>query len=286
MTEVRFKDLKQNPAYSIARYRFSLIINQLLKRRSKRRLFFVLLEKILMADIPDVPDEITNRPIKYPGEPWIGYQEWHDVINLHWRVNPEVLAGIVPPELAIDTFNDYGYISVIAFTVKNLRPRLIPSMSFISDFHEINVRTYVKHNGNPGIYFFSLEASKKIPVLSARLLTGLPYVKSDIWRDGGMYNSHNESHGFRFHVNYEKGDNFIKDELTTWLADRFRLYVKTSGNISQIDVHHQSWPLKQIKLVDLSLNYKLNDWPLSNKNPEIINFSEGVKVINWRKVKA
>lgn len=237
--------------------------------------------------LAEIPWNNHQRSFSYPNEPWIGYQEWHNVIYLHWLVDPVIFRNIVPKELTIDTFNGSGYISIVAFTIKNLRPRFIPSLPYISDFHEINLRTYVTYHGIPGIYFFSLEASKILPVLGARIATGLPYVKSEIWRDGGLYNSHNNSHVFRMHLDYSFSNEEIqRTPEDIWLSDRYRLFVKTSGKISKIDVHHHPWILKPLHLKEISVNYKIGNFSLSKSPPALMNYSNGVKVATWRKVKA
>lgn len=230
--------------------------------------------------------KLSNRSFPYPREPWIGYQEWHDTIFLHYKTPFEVIRSVVPHELEIDIFMGDCYISVVPFTVKNLRPRLIPAFKPISEFYELNLRTYVKYNGIPGIYFFSLEASKILPVIAARVSTRLPYLKSDIWRDNGMYNSYCKSHGFNFHLEYSISGQTERNEKISWLSDRFRLYVKSSGIISMIDVDHIPWELQDIEIRELKLNYMITQWPLSKLSPEIANFSRKVEVKTWRRMKA
>ena len=52
----------------------------------------------------------------------------------------------------------------------------LPSFPFVSRFHETNVRTYVHAGGrDPGVWFFSLDASSALAVMAARALLGLPY---------------------------------------------------------------------------------------------------------------
>jgi len=240
-----------------------------------------------MDKLPDIPWTNTGRPFDYPNKPYAGYQEWHDVIMLHWKADTALIRKMVPQELELDTFNGNAWISIIPFTVRNLHPRGLPKIKALSHFHEINVRTYVTYKGIPGIYFFSLEASKQMPVIAARLTTGLPYVKSDIWREEGMYSGSSQKYGFQFYINYKLGDPLInKDNLDTWLADRFRLYVKTSGHISAIDIHHHPWPL--VKLVNryIKLNYMVGGITLSKQSPDLLHFSHGVKVATWRKKRA
>ena len=40
----------------------------------------------------------------------------------------------------------------------NVAPRGVPSLPWISEFPEVNVRTYVRVGDRPGVYFFSLDA--------------------------------------------------------------------------------------------------------------------------------
>lgn len=234
----------------------------------------------------EIPWTNDGRPFNYPSLPWVGYQEWHNVIFLHWQVDPGIIRSVVPKDLELDTFEGMAWVSVVPFTVLNLHLRSLPAIKAISDFEEINVRTYVIHKGVPGIYFFSLESSRILPVFAARLTTGLPYIKSEIWREEGMYSSNSEKYGFQFYLNFKLESSPIeKDPLTTWLSDRFRLYVKTSGIISRIDVHHHPWILSTLNIRYIKLNYMVGGWPLSRQTPNLAHFSNGVKVVTWHKTK-
>ncbi len=56
-----------------------------------------------------------------------------------------------------------------------VRPAFVPPVPFLSESHELNVRTYVHLDGVPGIWFFSLDASNPVAALGARLTFHLPY---------------------------------------------------------------------------------------------------------------
>jgi len=103
------------------------------------------------------PDEIlthvSNRYYPLPPKPWLLYQEWHQVLLLHWKIDPKLLLRLIPEHLQLDTFDGSAYISIIAFNVENFRSSA-GKLPFISSFQEINVRTYVTCNGIKGIYFF------------------------------------------------------------------------------------------------------------------------------------
>jgi uncharacterized protein YqjF (DUF2071 family) len=53
------------------------------------------------------------------------------------------------------------------------RPWPVPGTSA---FGEVNVRTYVTHEGRGGVYFLSLDAKDEIAVTLGRRMYGLPYL--------------------------------------------------------------------------------------------------------------
>jgi len=91
----------------------------------------------------------------------------------------------VPKELEIDLFKGKPWVSVVAFTMENIRPKNIPAFSPISNFHEINIRTYVKMNNKNGVYFLSIEGGKRLSCKIAKFISDLPYRYSIIDRSVG-----------------------------------------------------------------------------------------------------
>ena len=91
------------------------------------------------------------------------------------------LQRMIPPELTIDTFEGKAYVGLVPFTLTGVRPVMAPPLPWISTFHEVNVRTYVHLAGrDPGVWFFSLDASSNIAVAAARAAYKLPYFHSQI----------------------------------------------------------------------------------------------------------
>jgi uncharacterized protein YqjF (DUF2071 family) len=136
----------------------------------------------------------AHRPWAMPERPWVMAQTWKDLLFAHWSVDPQALAGVVPGELSLDTFDGEAWIAVTPFEVRNLRLRLTFPVPLLSTFPEINVRTYVICGGRPGIFFFSLDAGSALAVRAARLGYRLPYFATDmsIVREGARVRCHAE----------------------------------------------------------------------------------------------
>ncbi len=104
------------------------------------------------------------------------YQRWRKLTFLHWKIDPESLAKLLPASLELDRFDGSAYVGLVPFTMKGVRPAFAPAFAPLSNFHETNVRTYVRYHGaDPGVWFFSLDAANAIAVGIARSWFKLPY---------------------------------------------------------------------------------------------------------------
>src|SRR5690625_5339622 len=97
------------------------------------------------------------------------YQKWEDLLSLHIPVDPEALRSHVPKELELDVYGGKAWISIFPFLIRDLRFRNMPRFPYFHKFLELNVRTYVKHKGIPGVYFFSLEDRKSTRLNSSHV---------------------------------------------------------------------------------------------------------------------
>lgn len=220
-----------------------------------------------------------------PNEKWIWYQEWNNAIFLHWRADAAMLKNMVPASVQLDTFNGEAWVSLVAFTMQHICPRQLPHLSFISNFHEINLRTYVTDGEHHGVYFLSIEAGKLLSAYLSRTLSGLPYQKARMSREYGKhysYNSINPRTGNFLDIDFSIGDKLsAKTELDTWLTERYYLYMDKGSSVSIFPVHHPEWELKNIDIHQLDLSYRIGETELSQRNVELMHYSPGVKVIAW-----
>ena len=86
-------------------------------------------------------------------------QKWHDLLFAHWPRAPDKIRPLVPQELELDLRDGSAWFAVAPFWMSGIRARLAPPLPFFSKFCELNVRTYVRYKGVPGVYFFSLDAA-------------------------------------------------------------------------------------------------------------------------------
>jgi uncharacterized protein YqjF (DUF2071 family) len=111
----------------------------------------------------------------------VGYQEWRDLLFLHWRVPAAAVRPHVPRRLQLDERDGGAWVSMTPFTLRRGRLRGLPPLF---DFHELNFRTYVTLPGRgPGIWFFSLDAASAVAVVAARVSVRLPYFLAHMERD-------------------------------------------------------------------------------------------------------
>ncbi len=224
---------------------------------------------------------IAHRPWALPQRPWQYYQEWNNALFLHWAVPVGPLRGSIPSELPLDTFDGRAYISLVAFTMERIRPRRLPAVDHISCFEEINVRTYIDRDGKKGVYFLSIEAGKAFSAFVARTLSSLPYQRSMITREKGHINSKDRLGQKQLDVVFEVGDRILeKTVLDRWLTERYSLYYMDRGAPRRYEVHHDEWPLHQVELRSMDLNYQLGGSVLDH-HPDMVHYSPGVQVVSW-----
>lgn len=231
---------------------------------------------------------IRKRPVSLP----LMHQSWQKILFLHWRLAPELLRPHLPPSLSLDTFDGEAWISVTPFLVRNLRPLFLPALPFLSDFHEVNVRTYVHAKGVPGVWFFSLDASSFLAVLGARVAYLLPYhhARMDLREeeDRILFSSSrtgsNEQRA-ELEVGWRKGGTIgeaAPDSLAFFLVERYCLYAADrGGRLYRARIHHPPWALRQAEPMTLRCTMlQAQGLPSGVGNP-LLHYAERRDVSVW-----
>jgi uncharacterized protein len=205
---------------------------------------------------PSVDDRLAARE-RPEGSP-VMYQSWGDLLFLHWRVPAELLRKHIPPPLEVDTFEGRAFVGVTPFTLWGVRPVFAPPVPFLSEFHEINVRTYVHAGGVPGVWFFSLDANSTAAVMGARAFFRLPYFSSRIDRerrgDTTVYRASRDDSGgapAEFEATWDEGAGQPEAEpgtLDFFLVERYCLYTADGEKLFRARIHHRPWPLQGVRL--------------------------------------
>lgn len=196
-----------------------------------------------------------------PSGPNLVHMAWSHLLFLNWPVNPALLKKLVPPVLEIDTFEGRAYVGMVAFNVSGLRPVGTPSVPGLSSFLQLNVRTYVKHAGNSGVYFLSIDASNAIAVWMARSFFHLPYfrarIESGISADRIRFESvrtHQGARKARFNCEWIPGKPMPTphpEDLTHFLTGRYRLYTTHRKRAYENQIWHAPWTLKSARITEL-----------------------------------
>lgn len=225
----------------------------------------------------------THRPWELPEMPWQYYQEWNKVVFLHWKISADILEKYIPKDLEIDLYNDKAWVSLVCFDMENIRPKSLPPFAPVSNFHEINLRTYVKKNDKQGVYFLNIEGSKSISCQIAKILSQLPYKHSTMHRSNGHFQSKSKQNNDNFDLSYSKSHSLkMKTPLDLWLTERYCLYQDYKKSMNTYDIHHIEWPINEIKVKSLFFNYsKFNE--LIQGQPNLMHYSPGVQVLAWSK---
>lgn len=219
------------------------------------------------------------------------YQQWRDLLFLHWEFPASVVQETLPAGLHVDTFDGRAFVGVVPFFMRNVRPRFLPAVPGISHFMEMNLRTYVyDKSGVPGVWFYSLDANQSLAVALARRFFHLPYERAHMSArhlPGGTisYRSTRKSDTdgklscqFEYATESELAEP-AADSLEFFLVERYRLYAFGNGRLWRGAVAHKPYPLCQARVTAWDENLlPLDGLPRTNRSPDHIIMSRGVDV--------
>ena len=214
----------------------------------------------------DTIDRIA--PTLEPDQTPLLFQNWHHLLFLHWEIPADKLQALIPHRLGIDTYQGKAYVGLVPFTLSGIRAPLTPPLPGISSFHEVNVRTYVHLDGrDPGVWFFSLDASSSLAVTVARAMYKLPYFDADIdftasddaLSNVAFHSKRTDSRGSlpaNLHVRYHPVEGPVQPaapgSLEHFLVERYFLYAEDEERqLHRARVHHQPYPVQRAEVLEL-----------------------------------
>jgi uncharacterized protein len=218
-------------------------------------------------------------------------QWWGKLLFMHWPVPVSALRPLVPPQLSIDTFEGQAWVGLVPFTMWGVRPSFTPPVPGLNAFHEINVRTYVHHQGVPGVWFHSLDIDSAFATWGARRFFYLPYHHAEmrLQQQGDRidYSSsriQKDSPPAAFRASWTIGESLPTaepDSLEFFLTERYCLYSVDDEQLYRCRIHHEPWPLRAAEVgnFDSSMLEALgvNTPPLA----PLLHYAEALKVDIW-----
>ena len=181
--------------------------------------------------------------------PTVAAQQWQEATFLHWRVAPAAVAPLLPPGIRPDCFDGSSWVGLIAFRLRGARLGPLPPVPYVGTFTEVNVRLYgIDPRGRRGVVFRSLEASRLIAVITARVLFSVPYRWARTAQDGGdgmiNYRSRRHRTGEQFELAVRPDlDRIADDDLSAFLTARWALFTARRGHTLRLPNTHEPWAL-------------------------------------------
>jgi uncharacterized protein YqjF (DUF2071 family) len=176
----------------------------------------------------------------------------------------------------------------------------------VSNFHELNVRTYVAAGDHPGVWFFSLDAASSIAVLAARTGWHLPYHRASMELEvSAPLTSHppQDPHVLgagagdvryrsrrlwpgpkpaELELSYRIGESLGEAAPGTFehfLAERYLLFAHTGAGLVWGQVHHRPYPLHRAEVIEVRESVvAAAGLPATSGPPAHVLYSPGVDV--------
>lgn len=191
------------------------------------------------------------------GEP-LFLARWDRAVFIHYEADPAILQREVP--FPLDLREGRAFVSLVAFTLLRMRPRLggrLGEWLFqpIASHEFLNVRTYVRHTGEPGIFFLAEWLSNPLSVRLGPRTFGLPY------RFGHLRYAHAHDDeilgtvtasegrlGYRATIPAASFDPSEAESPTEFLLERYTAFTCQRERRRLFRVWHEPWPQTPIEI--------------------------------------
>lgn len=225
-------------------------------------------------------------PQPMPRGPVVMYQNWRRLLFLHWARDAAEVQATLPDGLIVDTWDGRAWLGIVPFRMTGVRPRFLPAMPWLSDFPELNVRTYVRDGqGRRGVWFYSLDCAQPVAVWAARVLFGLPYFHAEMRERVGdriSYDCRRKESDGNAHFEYRGAGNPERageGTIEQFLIERYRLFAVRRGCLLTGEVWHEPYPLQRADVTEWSVApLRQAGFNMGDAAPDHAIFSPGVDV--------
>jgi uncharacterized protein len=199
-----------------------------------------------------------ERLLSKLGEP-LFLAAWNRAAFIHYEADARLLQRQVPFEL--DLRDGRAYVSIVAFTLSRMRPRIggrLGEWLFkpIATNEFLNVRTYVQHRGEPGIYFLAEWLSNPLSVRLGPRTFGLPYKFGRLSYDHArssvnLCGNVEARDGFLSYRGKVKAGSFAPSDagsLTEFMLERYTAFTRHGKRRRLFRVWHEPWPHEPLEM--------------------------------------
>ena len=240
-----------------------------------------------MGSKPDKIDRLSIRE-RPSGVPLMRHN-WGKLLFMHWPIAKKLIRPLIPEGLEIDTFDGSAWIGMTPFTLWDVRLSFTPPVPWLSDFHELNVRTYVHYDGVPGVWFLSLDTNSMSTVIGARSIYHLPYFNAsiDLEEEGDTiyYDlERTDEPPAEFSAAWKVGNDVHEAEPLTlefFLVERYCLYSSDGENLYRSRIHHNPWPLQQAELLSYRSTMIESHGLETPEGDPLVHYAEALEVDIW-----
>lgn len=220
------------------------------------------------------------------------HHTWRDLLFIHWRFEPDLIQRTLPPGLSVDTFDGAAWVGIVPFQMRDIRPVGCPPLPGLSNFLELNVRTYAyDRHGRPGVWFYSLDANSWLAVIGARATYHLPYhhARMSFARDHATgriaYRSLRRhvdpalATGFEYTPRGVPQADHDPQSLPFFLIERYYLFAFRRGTLYSGQVHHVPYETSDADISRCDARMlEPNHLPAPDRTPDHVAYAPGVDV--------
>lgn len=233
---------------------------------------------------------LTTRPVRRA----IMEQGWHDLAAIHWRYDPSAVQALLPDGFRADTFDGSAWVGLIPFHMHRIRLPRLPAFGPLSTFPETNIRTYiVDPSGRRAVWFCSLDISRLIPAVVARVSYRLPYCWAQMSIEGRgegraagtertyvskrLWPRGEASSRTRIRIGEAIAPSDMSD-LDHFLTARWALGTTFGRRLMWADVDHAAWPIHHADVLELDQTLLAAAGLPDPEGDPIARWSPGVEV--------
>jgi uncharacterized protein len=156
---------------------------------------------------------------------------------------------LLPPGVEPDLHEGSAWVSVVAFVMLGTRLCAGPKRPTLPPIPELNVRTYVRVDDVPGIWFLTLDTSSRPFIAVGRALYGLAYRRSHmrVADEDSLISYVSAAPDASFSAAYRPAGPAslaAPGSLDHFLAERYRLFARRRGHLVTAEVVHEPWLLQ------------------------------------------